>query len=204
MWLSHRHGGQQVSLQHHRFSSLVSPDQRAALRQVRSPGHGFRAHRRDRAWFFDGLETEYDNIYIQGLPPNADTNHLLRGSNLAKAQINLTPANILTTGLLFNDYHSPYDGLSPLTPQESTTKRDTIAWLPYLRDQYSFAGRALLQLGLGVVRIRDGYEPHGDSPYEITPEQTQGSYFENLAAHSGREKGMATLYSAAAPRCGAP
>jgi hypothetical protein len=149
---------------------------------------------RDRAWFFDGLETEYDNIYVQGLPPDADTNHLLRGSNLAKAQVNLTPANILTTGLLFNDYHSPYNGLSPLMPQQSTTERDTIAWLPYLRDQYSFAGGTLLQLGLGVVRFRDGYEPHGDSPYEITPEQTQGSYFENLAAHSGREQGKATLF----------
>ena len=39
---------------------------------------------RNRAWFFDGLELEYDNIYIQELPSNADTNHLLRGSNLAK------------------------------------------------------------------------------------------------------------------------
>ncbi len=149
---------------------------------------------RNRAWFFDGLETEYDNIYIQELPPNADTNHLLRGSNLAKAQVNLTPANILTAGLLFNDYHSPYDGISSLVPQQSTTKRDTIAWLPYIRDQYSFADGALLQVGLGVVRFRDGYEPHGDSPYEITPELTQGSYFENLTAHSGREQGTATLY----------
>ena len=149
---------------------------------------------RDRAWFFDGLETEYDNIYIQELPSNADTNHLLRGSNLAKAQINLTPANILTTGLLFNDYHSPYDGLSSLVPQQSTVKRDTTQWLGYLRDQYGFAGGALLQLGLGVVRSRDGFEPHGDSPYEITPEQNQGSYFENLTAHSGREQGIATLY----------
>jgi hypothetical protein len=149
---------------------------------------------RDRAWFFDGLETEYDNIYVQGLPPNADTNHLLRGSNLAKAQVNVTPANILTTGLLFNDYHSPYDGLSPLMPQQSTAERDTIAWLPYMRDQYGFADGGLLQFGLGVVRFRDGYEPHGDSPYEITPEQTHGSYFENLTAHSGREQGKATLF----------
>jgi hypothetical protein len=149
---------------------------------------------RNRAWFFDGLETEYDNIYVQGLPPNADTNHLLRGSNLAKAQVNLTPANILTTGLLFNDYHSPYDGLSTLMPQESTAERDTIVWLPYVRDQYSFAGGALLQLGAGVVHFRDGYEPHGDSQYEITPEQTQGSYFENVTAHSGREQGKATLF----------
>ena len=38
----------------------------------------------NRAWFFDGLEVEYDNIYIQELSPGADTNHLLRGSNLPK------------------------------------------------------------------------------------------------------------------------
>ncbi len=36
---------------------------------------------RNRAWFFDGLETEYDNIYITELPANADTNQLIRGSN---------------------------------------------------------------------------------------------------------------------------
>jgi Carboxypeptidase regulatory-like domain len=149
---------------------------------------------RNRAWFFDGLEMEYDNIYIQELPPNADTNHLVRGSNLVKAQVNLTPANILSAGLLFNDYHSPFDGLSTLAPQESTTKRDTIAWLPYLRDQYAFADGALLQVGVAVVRFRDGYEPHGDSPYEITPELTQGSYFENAIAHSEREQGTATFY----------
>jgi hypothetical protein len=148
----------------------------------------------NRAWFFDGLEMEYDNIYIQELPSNADTNHLLRGSNLLKAQVNPTPANILSVGLLFNDYHSPYDGISSLVPQPSTTKRDTIAWLPYIRNQYSFANGGLLQAGVGVVRFRDGYEPHGESPYQITPELTQGSYFENLAAHSQREQGTATLY----------
>jgi hypothetical protein len=149
---------------------------------------------RNRAWFFDGLEMEYDNIYIQELPPDADTNHLVRGSNLAKAQVNLTPGNILSLGLLFNDYHSPYDGLSTLAPQESTTKRDTIVWLPYVRDQHAFANGVLLQMGVGVIRFRDGYEPHGDSPYEITPELTQGSYFENAIAHSEREQGTATLY----------
>jgi hypothetical protein len=149
---------------------------------------------RNRAWFFDGLELEYDNVYIQELPSDADTNHLLRGSNLLKAQVNLTPANILSVGLLGNDYHSPYDGISSLVPQESTTKRDTIAWLPYIRNQYSFANGGLLQAGVGVVRFRDGYEPHGESPYQITPELTQGSYFENLTAHSQREQGTATLY----------
>jgi hypothetical protein len=149
---------------------------------------------RDRAWFYDGLETEYDNIYVAELPANADTDELLRGSNLFKVQANLTPANILTGGLLFNDYHSPYDGISSLTPQQSTTKRNTIAWLPYVRERLSLAGGALFDAGLGVDRIRDGYEPHGNAPYEVTPELPSGSYFESLTGGSERVEGTAVLY----------
>ncbi len=154
--------------------------------------------KRNRAWFFDGLETEYDNIYIQELPSGADSNQLARGSNLIKFQANITPAHILSGGLLFNNYHSPYDGISSLVPQESTTKRNTIAWLPYLRDQVSFHSGTLLDVGLGVVRFRDGYEPHGSSPFELTPELSQGSYFENLVSRSQRIEGNAALYLPAA------
>jgi Carboxypeptidase regulatory-like domain len=149
---------------------------------------------RNRAWFYDGLETEYDNIYIAELPANANTDRLIRGSNLIKIQANLTPANILTGGLLFNDYHSPYDGISSLTPQQSTTKRDTIAWLPYLRDKLSFSSGALLDVGAAVARFRDGYEPHGSAPYDVTPELPSGSYFENLTGLSQRVEGTAALY----------
>jgi hypothetical protein len=149
---------------------------------------------RNRAWFFDGVETEYDNVYISELPQGADNDHLIRGSNLIKFQANATPGNILSGGLLFNVYHSPYDGISPLVPQASTTDRNTIAWMPYLRDQQSFRKGALLDLGLGVVRISDGYEPHGNTPFEITPELSEGSYFENLTGHSQRIEGNAVLY----------
>jgi len=150
--------------------------------------------KRDRVWFYDGVEVEYDNIYISELPANADTDELIRGSNLAKAQANVSPRDILTAGLLFNDYHSPYDGISSLTPQQSTTKRDTIAWLPTLRNQWSFGDGALLDLGVGYVRIRDGYEPHGSTPYQTTPEMAEGSYFEDLTGRSQRLEGIATLY----------
>jgi hypothetical protein len=150
--------------------------------------------KRNRTWFYDGLETEYDNIYISELPSNADTDSLIRGSNLLKVQSNLTPADILTAGLLLNDSHSPYDGISSLTPRESTTNRDILAWLPYVRNQWTFGGGALLDLGVGVMRFRDGHEPHGDAPYEITPELAQGSYFESLTGRSERVEGTATLY----------
>ena len=153
--------------------------------------------KRNRAWFFDGVETEYDNVYIKELPSGADSDHLIRGSNLIKFQANATTANILSGGLLYNVYHSPYDGISPLVPQASTTDRNTIAWMPYVRDQQSFRKGALLDVGLGVVRISDGYEPQHENipiPFQITPEQSLGTYFENETGHSQRVEGNAALY----------
>jgi len=150
--------------------------------------------KRNRAWFFDGVETEYDNIYISELPQGADSDHLIRGSNLIKFQANATQANVVSGGLLYNVYHSPYDGISPLVPQASTTDRNTIAWMPYLRDQQSFHKGALLDFGLDVMRISDGYEPHGNTQFEITPEMSEGSYFENEKGHSQRMEGNAALY----------
>jgi hypothetical protein len=149
---------------------------------------------RNHVWFFDGLELDYANNYISGLPANAATNPLLRGSNLLKIQTNLTSANILTAGVLFNDYHSPYEGLSALMPRDSTSNHDIIAWLPFLREQWSFAGGALLDVGVADMRFRDGSEPHGDLAYVITPEQAQGSYFQSLTGRSQRTEGNATLY----------
>jgi hypothetical protein len=148
----------------------------------------------DRVWFYDGVEVEYDNIYISELPSNADTDPLLRGSNIVKVQSNLNSANILTAGLLFNDYHSPYEGIGSLTPQQSTTKRDIIAWLPYLRDQWTLGRGTLLDVGIAEMRFRDGHDPHGTTPYEITPELAEGSYFENLTGRSQRIEGIAALY----------
>jgi len=149
---------------------------------------------RDRAWFFDGAEAEFDSNYIQELPAGADTNPLARGSNLLRMQANLTPRRIMSAGLLANGYHSPYEGLSSLVPRAATTARSTIAWLPFARLQQSFGKGALLDAGVGVLRIRDGYEPHGASPFEITPEQSEGSYFEALTGRSQRVEANAALY----------
>ena len=149
---------------------------------------------RNRAWFFDALEGVYSNVYIPELPKGQRTNHPVRGSNFLKLSMDATPSNTVTAALLFNDFHSPYNGLSPLNPQESTTNRDTIAWMPYVRDQQRLPGGGMLQTGFAVVRIRDGYEPHGNAPYELTPETSKGSYFENLTGFSERQEGNATLF----------
>jgi hypothetical protein len=150
--------------------------------------------KRDRAWFFDGIEMEYNDIFIPELPANADTNHLAREGNLMKYQVNLGHANSLTTALLFNDFHSPYDGVSALTPQQSTDNHDIVAWLPYARDQQSFKNGVVLDTGFGVMRYREGFEPHGDIPFELTPETSLGSNFDNQTTRSQREEGYENLY----------
>lgn len=150
--------------------------------------------KRDRAWYFDGFETQYSDVFIPELPSNADTDHLIRGSNLMKYQVNLGSANSLTTALLVNDFHSPYDGLSAITPQQSTDNHDIIAWLPYLRDQQSFKNGVVADSGFGVLRYREGFEPHGNAPYDLTPELPTGSYFENTTTRSQRIEGYENVY----------
>ncbi len=149
---------------------------------------------RNRVWYFDGFELEYNDQYFTGLPSNADTNHLLRGGDLLKFQTNLGSANSLTTALLANDYHSPYEGLSDLTPQASTDNHDIIAWLPYLRDQQSFKNGVVVDLGFGDLLYREGYEPYGNAPYELTPNVASGSSFETQTTRTQRFQGYANAF----------
>jgi hypothetical protein len=149
---------------------------------------------RNKLWFFEAIDAQYSDIYIPELPSNADTNHLIRGSNLLKFQENLGARNTLSTGLLFNDYHSPYEGISAITPQGSTDKHDVIAWLPYVRDQQSFKNGVMVDAGFGAMRYREGWEPHGATPYELTPELPSGSNFVTQTTRSQRLEGYADLY----------
>jgi hypothetical protein len=150
--------------------------------------------KRGKAWFYDGLELEYDNIVVTELPAGANTNHLWRGSNLAKMQVNLASANILTGGFLINGYHSPNEGLSPLVPQASTVDQNNNAWLAYLKDQHTFRAGAVLDVGVSASRFRDSFEPHGNAPFEINPETSTGSFFESQVSHSRRVEGTADIY----------
>ena len=149
---------------------------------------------RNKLWFFEAIDTQYSDIYIPELPSNADTNHLIRGSNLLKFQLNLGARNSLSTALLFNDYHSPYEGISAIAPRESTDNHDILAWLPYVRDQQSFRNGVMIDGGFGTMRYREGWEPHGSTPYDLTPELPSGSNFETQTTRSQRLDGYADLY----------
>lgn len=150
--------------------------------------------RKNRAWFFNAFDLDYASNYIVGLPPSANTDPSWQESNLSRFQFNLTPHNNLILALLFDDDYAPFSGLSTLDPRVSTVKSDTLAFLPYLRDQQLFSNGNLLDVAIGVTRIHSGYEPHGNTPYDLTPEASQGSYFENLTSRSSRIQETFALY----------
>ncbi len=150
--------------------------------------------RRSRAWFYDGIEAEYAQEIVPELPDGADRNTLWRGSNLARFQVNVTPNNILTAGFLINGYHSTHEGLSPLSPLETTVRHNTRAYLGYVKDQHYFARGTLLELGLGVLHSRDSIEPLGAQPYVLGSEGARGNFFETFRGHSRRIQAIANLY----------
>ena len=150
--------------------------------------------RRNRAWFFDSVETEFEKSYVQKQSSNNQTNLTTRGSNLFRVQWNASPQTVVTSGLLFNDLHSPYSGLSIYTPRQSTTRHNTIAWLPYTRMQQKI-GEWLLDVGFGMVRFTDGYSPYAGSPYTLGPESSRGAYYEKLDNSSQSVQSNATIYS---------
>ena len=150
--------------------------------------------RKNHSWFFNGFDMEYSSGYVRGLPSNADTDPLWMESDLPRVQINLTPRNNLFLSTLFNNSYSRYNGLSTLVPQASTTKTDVIAWFPYVRDQQVFSNGTLLDVAAGVTRIHNGSEPNGNTPFQVTPEISEGSYFQSLTDLSSRYAENATLY----------
>jgi len=147
-----------------------------------------------RVWFFDSADAEYDNYVYRDLPIGSDRDPLLRGSNLAKVQINLRPGDILSFALLNNVQDEDRQGLSLTNPASATVRRDFNAHLATVKELHYFSGGALLETGFAWNAFRDEYHPQGADPFVITPTINQGNYFETFHGTSRRAQGIANLF----------
>ncbi|MBZ5551382.1 MAG: TonB-dependent receptor [Acidobacteriia bacterium] len=135
--------------------------------------------KKGKVWFFDALDGEYDLNIVDELPVGADRTHAWRWSNLAKAQINLSPANILTASVLINQFHSPNFGLSLSNPLPSTIDQRQSAYLATINDQIYFRNGMLLEVGMAVNQFRTDDAPQsGGLPFLLHPEGATGSFFQ--------------------------
>jgi len=146
-----------------------------------------------RAWFYNGLDAFYSNDTISGLPNGQNRTSSLTTSDVTRVQINITPANTLTVGFLYNLADVNHSGLSILNPVETTTNIRQPLYMSTIRDQHYFNG-ALLDLGFSDTRITLHNPPLGDQIYQITPSGNSGNFFSGVDRHSYRQQEIANLF----------
>jgi len=129
------------------------------------------------AWFADDFNGSYNSGYVAGLPPDGNTNAAWGLGNLAHAQVNLSPANILYADLLTNFDHQAHFGLGPLDPDPTTSGVSDHEWLLTAKDSHSWYGGSLLEFGVAWQSVYHRHTPEGTEPYLVTPEGASGNYF---------------------------
>ncbi|MGH9840531.1 MAG: carboxypeptidase regulatory-like domain-containing protein [Blastocatellia bacterium] len=150
--------------------------------------------RRRRAWFFDAIDGDFNLDIFTELPKGADRNRAWRLNNLAKAQVNLNPTNILSAGFLVNYFLAGNAGLSRFNPLETTRALQHTAYLFTVRQQHYRAGGLLLETGFGASEFRTDEIPPGSLPYVIFPEGKSGNYFKTAEGRARRLQWIANLH----------
>ncbi|HEV2386485.1 MAG TPA: TonB-dependent receptor [Candidatus Acidoferrales bacterium] len=149
--------------------------------------------RRGKAWFYDAAQGEYDLTIVTELPPSADEAPLWRWNNLAKAQGNLNSTNLLTGSFLVNGFRSPHDGLTSLSPLETTVDLVASAYVGNVKDQIYLPGGGLFEAGIGFSQFGSSSRPRGLQPFVVTPEATSGNFFETSDTTARRIEAIANL-----------
>jgi len=152
-----------------------------------------------RAWFTNGLTTEYAQYLVHELPDGADSTTGYRISDYAHAQVNLTPSNILYAGALISVGATDRVGLGPLDPVSTTLDYRNRQWLTNLRDQQFLRSGLAFEIGYGSNRTYLREQPQGHAPFVSTPLGRRGNSYIDTTQHSSRDE---ILASVSLPRLG--
>ncbi len=147
-----------------------------------------------RAWFSEGFDIQYAKNIIEGLPKGQNSNSSWRLGNLLRSQVNLTPANILYTSFLWNRWTAGFNGLGALTPMETTENMRSRQWFASVKDQWSFARGALIEVGYAFNRTFERQIPQGDGLLYITPDGEYGNAFLHQKRSGGRDQFLSNVF----------
>jgi len=149
---------------------------------------------RGRAWFSNSLTTQYDQTVVRELPAGQDRSTSWRHSNLLRAQVNLTPSNILYAGMLTNYFSGPRSGLTALDPVETTQDKRARQWFFDVKDQIYLPRGVVLEAGFASNRTFFRQIPQGSDFYIYTPEGRRGNYFINGIQEGSRDQFIANAF----------
>jgi outer membrane receptor for ferrienterochelin and colicin len=157
-----------------------------------TPRFGFSGPiRRGKAWFSDSLDIQVANSVVPGLPQGQNENSSRRITNHLFNQVNLSPSNILSFGLLGSFYYAPRAGLTALDPRETTIDLRSRQWFFHVKDQVYFNRGSLVEFGYASNRTFQRIIPQGSLPYQITPDGKRGNYFADSAHDADRDQVIA-------------
>ena len=108
--------------------------------------------------------------------------------------MNLTPANILTGGFLFNLSYDERNGLSILNPVEATSNDRQAIYMTTVRDSNTSAEARFSIWASRTPAPLLRTQPQGVLLYEITPSGNRGNYFSDVDRHAYRQQGIANLF----------
>src|SRR5205807_1736936 len=139
-----------------------------------------------RAWWFEGVELEYDLNNAVGVPRSAGRSPFWRGDSLSRLQFNASNSNVLSAEFLVNRSKAEHVGISRFTPIASTLDQQSTDYMLGLKDSSYFSNHALLEVGVDATRFSTDSDPRGDVPYVVTPQGVTGNFFEQSHSHASR------------------
>jgi hypothetical protein len=143
--------------------------------------------RKSRAWFHNSLEAYYTVTTVSGLPQGQDRTRSISGSDLMRLQWNVTNSHILTLSFLANIGDDTRNGLSFLSPAETTLNRRTSLFVGTIKDQWSVGG-GLVEFGFADSSTYLRSAPQGTQTYVVTPFGASGNFFSDQTAYTGRQE----------------
>jgi hypothetical protein len=141
--------------------------------------------KKGRAWFSAAVSAQHTYGVITGLPEGQNVATQWAGDSLLRAQVNITPRNILQASFLYNRSSDPELGLGPFTPLSTTTNRQANRYFVSGKDQI-WMRRTLMELGVAVDTGRSTNDPQGNATYVVTPSEASGNYFQTIDQQSSR------------------
>lgn len=150
--------------------------------------------RKGKIWFSDTLATQLQNDVVRDLPAGQDRSSSWRISNMLRAQVNLTPSNILYSGLLTNFWVASRTGLGALDPLETTVDRRARQWFYDIKDQIYLGRGSLLEAGFSTNRTFGRQIPQGHDLYSFTANGRRGNYFADGIQQSTRDQLLANYF----------
>jgi len=147
-----------------------------------------------KLWFFDALDGEYDKVIIPQLPPNANSDIVWRGGNLAKVQANVTTHDIVTGSFLLDWLHDDHQGFSTLAPPATRPKDSENVYVASVKEQHTFSGDTLFEVGFAFDQYGLQQAPIGAEPYANTTEGTIGNYYLRADTTARRSQVLANFY----------